>query len=345
MIQFVTKARMTAQILSGHLFHIVLLSLLLLSSSLVAASCHPELQSCIEADSFEFSLAMGGGAIINPLNGGDNIPLIILPSISYYGEQFYLENTEIGYTLTETRDYSFSLTAGLNGEKALFSRWHPTNLFAPSGLGNTGSLSSAPPIELPVQSAPPEADAPPQLIGPDELDPSLDLPSIEEPGTITEPEPALPTIGIDDVSKREWAADGGMRLNLFTDWGRWQFKANTDITGVHHGYQLDLLYQQGFIYERWLHVLSLGGSYKSENLVDYYYGVDENDDVDPRLYYQGKGSINPFIRWYGANNLNKDWQFIYWLGLQQQGDGISDSPLMQQSQIINGFVGFSYRVM
>jgi len=320
--------------------HWLFLAFICFSVSLQADECEVTSDVCIATDSWQASIALGGGAIRNPLNGGSTIPLFLLPSVSYYGEQFYLENTELGYTLSESQNYAFSLTAGLNSEAAYFYRWHPSNVLTPSSYQGTGNS-----IETDKTS-----ESPADVIssdGQEDMSPPLtDTPTVPaDNDNDNEPDTSIPSISINDVQKREWAADGGARLHLFTDWGIWQLHGVTDVTNTHNGYQLNLNYQQQFITHNWSHVLTLGGSYKSENLVDYYYGVDSQDQVDPRLHYQGKGSINPYARWFVDKEIDKNWHFISWFGVQHLGEGISNSPLVTKSTSINTFIGFSYKVL
>ena len=75
------------------------LLLLLLFSQFCAADCEQASDSCAAVGEWKFSLSVGAGVYTNPLHGGDNIPLILIPKISYYGEQVFFENNTLGYTL------------------------------------------------------------------------------------------------------------------------------------------------------------------------------------------------------------------------------------------------------
>ena len=85
-------------------------------------------QSLTTVDEFHFSLALGIGEKTNPLVGGDDIPLYLVPSFRYYGEQFFFDNGDLGYSFYDNEDVVVSLLTRLNPENAYFSRWHPKNI-------------------------------------------------------------------------------------------------------------------------------------------------------------------------------------------------------------------------
>lgn len=151
----------------------------------------------IGTNNWQVSLAIGYGVKSNPLAGGDALPLVILPDIAYYQEQFYFDNGDIGYTLFDEIDYSFSLLTRLNIEKAYFSRVHPVNIFSPefnfdSNVGN-GEVDSG-------------------------------------------EENNLPSISIDDIDKRKYAVDAGGQLAVYlTDATTLKFEWLADISNVYQG--------------------------------------------------------------------------------------------------------------
>ena len=47
------------------------------------------------------SVSLGIGSRSNPVMGESDIPLVVIPQISYYGKRFFLENLDLGVTLYE----------------------------------------------------------------------------------------------------------------------------------------------------------------------------------------------------------------------------------------------------
>ncbi len=73
---------------------------------------------------WSFSLLAGYAEIKNPLNKHDDIKTYVLPTWSYYGDNFYIDNTTIGYSLLETDNLLFDLSGYLNEDGALFNLDH-----------------------------------------------------------------------------------------------------------------------------------------------------------------------------------------------------------------------------
>lgn len=121
------------------------LTLLLLTSSALA-NCIKKDDNCISTKEWQFSVAMGAGVLTNPLRGGDNYPLLVIPYVSYYGDHIFLENNVLGYTLEESKALSVSLITQLNREAAFFSQWHPSQFLLPNYTG--GFNDSAQEVEI-----------------------------------------------------------------------------------------------------------------------------------------------------------------------------------------------------
>ncbi len=76
---------------------------------------------------------LGYGSMTNPLHGGDNLPLILIPDIAYYGESWYFDNAQLGYTFVEHSEHVLSVVTEFNPETRFFVDWHPSRVFALQG--------------------------------------------------------------------------------------------------------------------------------------------------------------------------------------------------------------------
>ncbi len=92
-------------------------------------SCAQQSENAIELSQLRLGLALGFGTITNPLNDGDNLPLIVIPDIAYYGERVYFDNGQLGFTLSEHNRHVFNLISEFNPENRFFVTWHPANVF------------------------------------------------------------------------------------------------------------------------------------------------------------------------------------------------------------------------
>lgn len=73
----------------------------------------------VAVDEWTFSFYLGDGKIENPIAELDDLDVTAFPSISFYGENFFIEGTTIGYSLYETDDVIVDLV-GLLNEDGLF---------------------------------------------------------------------------------------------------------------------------------------------------------------------------------------------------------------------------------
>jgi outer membrane protein len=84
---------------------------------------------CVATGHWNFSLALGAGRRTNPLAEGRDIPLFVIPQFSYYGRRFFIDNLDLGFTLTENALSSLSLVASPGYDRVFFYRSDLQNLF------------------------------------------------------------------------------------------------------------------------------------------------------------------------------------------------------------------------
>lgn len=92
------------------------------------ADCNDE--GCITNADFMFSLSLGYGQRSNPLYGGAELPLVVLPDFYYYAEYWFFDNGKLGLTKPLTPNWQLSLVSQLNPEKGYFQKWFSSNFTA-----------------------------------------------------------------------------------------------------------------------------------------------------------------------------------------------------------------------
>ncbi|MCH1923389.1 MipA/OmpV family protein [Shewanella sp. C32] len=75
----------------------------------------------VAVDDWGFDLALGYAAIETPLRQRDSFESFVLPQWYYYGERFYIENLQLGYTLLETDTFIIDVVGYLNDDGLLFN--------------------------------------------------------------------------------------------------------------------------------------------------------------------------------------------------------------------------------
>jgi outer membrane protein len=266
-----------------------------------ANACEQQLE-CLFPNSWQLSVAVGVGVRTNPLVDGDNVPLLILPDIAWYGEAAYFDNGELGYQWYEEDTHAFETFVHLDAERSFFSFWDPANIFLPLDT----SFVSSPDFDNPEQAAPLE-------------------------------------VSKNDIASRKWAINGGVRWHIYQKNSEWLLSLETDVTSVHNGSKLNLSYQQRWQLGNWRVAMTPSLIWKSDKLVDYYYGVSSRDKVDSTLYYRANGGWQTKLAFTAQTQLTEHWMWLFMGSYQTLHSGMTDSPLIQEKDIKSIFIGLAYR--
>jgi outer membrane protein len=86
---------------------------------------------CVAVGEFDLSLSVGVGTRTNPVVGRDDIPLFVIPQVSYYGKRFFLESLEPGVTLYESDAHTFNLIASPGFDRVFFNSDDLQNVIVP----------------------------------------------------------------------------------------------------------------------------------------------------------------------------------------------------------------------
>lgn len=78
---------------------------------------------CSTDGKWELSVGLGLGVSTNPLKDGSDIPLIVRPKLSYYGERIFFDNYEAGLILWENPTQQINLLIAPSLEQLYFRRW------------------------------------------------------------------------------------------------------------------------------------------------------------------------------------------------------------------------------
>ncbi len=169
--------------------------------------CEEDQESCIRIGEWSFAVSVGIGIRSNPLFESDNVPLVILPEISYYADNFFIENLDIGYTLIDTESTSVNLIATPSYDSVFFNRWDPLNIFV--------NLES-------------------------------NFATIGDSGLPTPDSGAVTQINPDELSKRKFSYLGGIEAATEFENSLLQFSLLNDLTNTHSGKEVRFAYAYRF---------------------------------------------------------------------------------------------------
>jgi outer membrane protein len=270
--------------------------LIYVPAGLASADPRPDAEDCTDASGdcvaeghWNFSVALGAGVRTNPLVNGKNIPLVIVPHVSYYGERFFLDDLDLGFTLAEDRHQSLSLIASPGYDRVYFYRSDPQNFFI-TGYAADGSAF--------VSNDPNQAIA-----------------------KIT-PRPRHVTY----LAGPEWT----FKVSALTG----QLDVLHDITGQDHGTEIRSALAMPLIESQGTLSASVGLTWKSAGIVDYYYG-------EPGLY-EGRAALDPFAKLGYTVPLSRRWRFNAFAEYERLGGAIADSPIVAEHTVATVFVGAVY---
>jgi outer membrane protein len=94
---------------------------------------------CVAVGKWNFSVALGAGVRTNPLVRGGNIPLVVIPQFSYYGNRIFIDNLDLGLTLAENTTNTFNLVASPGYDRVFFYHSDLQNIFIGGLPGNAAS--------------------------------------------------------------------------------------------------------------------------------------------------------------------------------------------------------------
>jgi outer membrane protein len=81
---------------------------------------------------------------------GQDLPLVVVPQISYYSKRFYIDNLDVGFSAVDGESNSLSLIASPGYDRIFFYRSDLQNIFVNVGAAPPGT--PPPPVPFPSRS-------------------------------------------------------------------------------------------------------------------------------------------------------------------------------------------------
>ena len=95
---------------------------------------------------WQFALGLGYGVRTNPVMDNGDIPLVLLPFVSYQNGNFFLQNLDMGYKFFEAENQQISLLLTPSYDQVFFHRWDIGNFVADTGFTNA-TISYGPELQ------------------------------------------------------------------------------------------------------------------------------------------------------------------------------------------------------
>ena len=98
-------------------------------------------------------------------------------------------------------------------------------------------------------------------------------------------------------------------------------------------------YAKRFIREPWVLTPSAGITWQSNNLTDYYYGVEWDEVTGSRPYYSAGDAWNPFVSLTTQYYFTEKWSSLVMLSYEWLDNEISDSPIVNKQYQVRVMAG------
>jgi outer membrane protein len=274
---------------------------------------------------------LGYGQRSNPITDGDDIPVVILPKISYYGERFFLENLSAGWTLVENERHQLNLLSTLSFDQMYFRKWSVGNISIDGGSAGTANAITA--SEAPSDNRN-FADDIGDSLAPEESFDEVNSPSVAQP--LDE------KVMLNNLDHRETALFAGLEHNVYLGQINLSSALLKDVSGTHEGYEMRFAASIAARAGNNNILLSAGLNWQSAEIVNYYYGVGEGEINNPELYYVAGAGTSSFVRVDWERQLSKRWSLQASALVKALSSNIQDSPIVGENTVSTVFVGGVY---
>jgi outer membrane protein len=288
-----------------------------LASALAAGSafaCDPETEDCVEIGEWQLSLGIGAGVRTNPVEDTPDIPLFLVPEVSYTGERFFIDNLDFGAFLWESSNQQLNLLATPGYDQVYFHRWSPSNFFINVNNFATAAKDGDEGENIPVI----DTDYNTELVAPGFRD-------MQER----------------NLRDRHTAGMGGLEYYWYTPLVDVQLVFLSDFTAVHYGEEARISLGKYWAGGRHQVSTSIGAVWQSSEIINYYYGVTlpEADESGP---YAADAAWTPLVSVDWNYQLTERWDLRLLANYRQLPNEISASPLINDNKVITVFIGGVY---
>lgn len=144
---------------------------------------------------------------------------------------------------------------------------------------------------------------------------------------------------LDGIRNRNPSMEAGIEMSYRFDEVNLNIRMLHDMLSRHNGSLLSVNVSKAFYTKTMMILPTIGLSYLSENAVDYYYGIDEDEATPTRPVYHPSGTWVASLHLYLERPLSETWSVIGTAGYSKVGDSLSNSPIVHHDYGYNVSVG------
>lgn len=248
--------------------------------------------------------AVGYGKRTNPLIQSDDIPILVDLDVAWFGDRWFFDNGDLGLELIDNRVLTTNLVARVNSDRAFFSK---TNTRYVTYSLMAGGVTTA-----------------------------INDPLTGQPITPVEALPLKPP-------KRSYAVELGFEALLDGEWGQASLHAFHDVSGTHDGFEISGEYSYRITRGRLSLSPSVGLTWKSAALSDYYWGVHEGEQSSTLAAYEARGGLGWEAGLRANYYLTRSLRLAVSANYERLQHSVAMSPLVGQDHVLGYFAGLGWQ--
>ncbi len=144
------------------------------------------------------------------------------------------------------------------------------------------------------------------------------------------------------LQEREASLEAGLYFIHNSTMGQLKVKLLDEVSNKHNGQRADVNYVFDLSHKGWRINPSIGATWESKDTNNYYYGVSASEANAQRAQYTATSSTSVNTAINARYAMNDNWDINLGAGYTLLGDGISDSSIVQDNEIVHAVVGATY---
>lgn len=149
---------------------------------------------------------------------------------------------------------------------------------------------------------------------------------------------------LQDMSSLGFPVSAGIEATYKSPIGYFSARQSQEITNKHDGHSFKLGYSGYIPVKSWVFIPSLSWQKYSDDVVNYYFGVDAASATEDRPIYQTDSSATTSVGLMVLKPVTEKVRFLGNIGLTQYDDEVTDSPIVNEDKSLSVFVGFTYKI-
>ena len=248
--------------------------------------------------------AFGYGQRTNPLIQSNDIPVLVDLDIAYFGNRWFFDNGDLGIELVDNDVMTTNLVARVNSDRAFFSKTNTRYVtYSLMAGGFTAPINNSA-TGLPI--------------------------------TPTEALPLKPP-------ERSYAIELGFETLFSGEWGQASLHGFHDVSGTHDGFEIGGDYSYRITRGRLTVSPSLGVTWKSNQLSDYYWGVHKDEASLTLKSYEAKSGVGWEAGLRANYYLTRSLRAAVSANYERLQHSVAMSPLVKQDYVFGYFAGLAWQ--